>query len=258
MTEAAFLNGFGLFLMGLLRYSGFFINTPVFSESIIPMRSKAGLAMACALITLPHLIATHDLPTLSIAGYGLAAIRELVLGYSIGYMVLVVMASMRLGGQIIGMQIGFSFVQVADPNSNQSLGIVGEFFQMIATLVFLVIGGHLLLLQTFFQSFDMVPLNGLMLTSGIVEETMLYTRVIFVSGLQIAMPIIGVILIGDVALGIIARTVPKLNIFQVGFSLKILSGLMILTWLMPLLGDFINHLLRLSLGQINTILGQMS
>lgn len=258
MTEAIFLKTFGMFLIAMVRFSGFFLVMPIFGESSIPMRAKAGLSALCALIITPHLVSTQVFPELSIPGYGLMAIRELTLGFCIGFSVSIIMDSLRFGGNIIGMQIGFSFVQVADPSSNHSLGIVSEFFQLMGSLFFLIIGGHLLLLQAFFQSFDLVPLATLQITPGLVEEIMLYSRVIFICGIQIAMPIIGVILVGDVGLGIIARTVPKMNIFQVGFAMKILAGLIILIILMPYIADIIRHLINLSTGKVNTLLNLMS
>lgn len=257
MTEAIFLKTFGMFLIAMVRFSGFFLVMPIFGESSIPMRAKAGLSALCALIITPHLVSTQVFPELSIPGYGLMAIRELTLGFCIGFSVSIIMDSLRFGGNIIGMQIGFSFVQVADPSSNHSLGIVSEFFQLMGSLFFLIIGGHLLLLQAFFQSFDLVPLASLQITPGLVEEIMLYSRVIFICGIQIAMPIIGVILVGDVGLGIIARTVPKMNIFQVGFAMKILAGLIILIILMPYIADIIRHLINLSTGKVNTLLNLM-
>lgn len=258
MTETMFLNAAGLFLIGLVRFSGFFINTPVFGESMVPMRLKAGLSAMCSLIILPHLLKTQSLPALSVTEYGLMVVKELALGFSLGYMVLIITGTLRLAGSIIGMQIGFSFVQVADPGSNQGLGIISEFFQLAGTIVFLFIGGHLIILNGFFQSFDMVPPAGLVLSGSIVEEIVLYSRMIFVCGLQIAMPIIAVILIGDVALGIIARTVPKMNIFQIGFSLKIIAGLAMLIVLMPYMRDIVLQLVNMSLNQIHLLLTRMA
>ncbi len=257
MTEAFFLKSVGMFLIALVRFSGFFINMPVFGESFIPMQVKAGLSAICAGIVLPHLLVTQDLPELSVLGYGLMILRELILGFSMGFMVLILTDILKFAGQLIGMQIGFSFVQVADPGSNISQGIVSEFFQLAGVLTFIMIGGHLLVLQAFYQSFDMIPLAGMKLPSGIVQLVTNYTGMIFVTGIQIAMPIIGVILVGDVGLGIIARTVPKMNVFQIGFALKILMGLTIITILMPFLGDLIKNLIQLSLGHINTMLNAM-
>ena len=258
MTEAAFLNAVGLFLVGLVRFSGFFINTPVFAETFIPMRVKAGLSALCALIILPHLIQTQTLPQLSVPEYGIMAVKELALGFSLGFMVMIVNAILRLAGGIVGMQIGFSFVQVADPSSNQGLGIVSEFFQLSGTMIFLMIGGHLIILEAFFKSFDMVPLAGMMLSGSIVEEIILYSRMIFVCGLQISMPVVAVILFGDVALGIIARTVPKMNIFQLGFSLKIIGGLAVMMVMMPFLEDITKFLLNLSLEKVYLLLSRMT
>jgi flagellar biosynthetic protein FliR len=257
MTEELFLNTVGIFLIALVRFSGFFIIMPVFGESTIPAQVKAGLSAMCALIATPHIAATQTLPSLSVPGYALMGLRELVLGFCTGFAVVIIMDALRFAGQVIGMQIGFSFVQVADPSSSRSLGIVAEFFQMMGSLFFLVIGGHLLLLQAFFHSFEIIPLNQLQVTSGVVEEIILYSRIIFTTGLQIAMPIIGVILVGDVGLGIIARTVPKMNIFQVGFSLKILGGLIMLVILMPYVSDLIRNLINVSVGEINTLINQM-
>ncbi|MEW6710075.1 MAG: flagellar biosynthetic protein FliR [Candidatus Riflebacteria bacterium] len=258
MTEAFFLKTVGMFLVALIRFSGFFLIMPIFGESLIPMRVKAGLSALCALIITPHLLNTQSLPELSVMGYGLMALREMTLGFCVGFVVLIIMDSLRLGGSIIGMQVGFSFVQVADPASNHSLGIISEFFQLMGSLFFLIIGGHLILLQAFFQSFDIVPLAKLQITPGIVEEIILYSRMIFICGVQIAMPIIGVILVGDVGLGIIARTVPKMNIFQVGFALKILGGLIIMIMMMPYISDIIRSLINLGVGEVNTLMNNMS
>lgn len=257
MTEAFFLNAAGLFLIALVRFSGFFINTPVFSQNIIPMRVKAGLSAFCALIILPDLIKTQTLPDLKVAEYGVMIVKELTLGFLMGYMVIVITDILRLAGQIVGMQVGFSFVQVADPASAQGLGIISEFFQLSGTMLFLILGGHLLVLQAFFMSFDMIPVAGFNFNKSMVEEVVLYSRMIFVCGLQISMPIVAIILVGDVGLGIIARTVPKMNIFQLGFALKIVGGLAILIVLMPYVGDIVKELIGMSMTQINLVLAKM-
>lgn len=254
MTEAAFLNGVGLFLIALVRFSGFFLNTPVFSDNLAPTRVKAGLCALCSVLMLPHLIATTTLPNLSVVGYGIMAIKELALGFMLGFIVLFLTSALRMGGNIIGMQIGFSYAQVADPGSNQSVGIISELFQLSGSLLFLFLNGHLIILRAFYQSFQMVPPAGLILTNGVVEEVLLYSRMIFLCGLQIAMPIIAVVLVGDVALGIIARTVPRMNIFQLGFAVKIIGGLIVVYFFIDCLADVIKGLLDLSLEEVMLVL----
>lgn len=257
MTEAFFLKAVGLFLIALVRFSGFFVNLPVFGESIIPMRVKAGLSTLCALIVLPHLIATQELPDLGVPGYGLMAIKELVLGLTLGFMVMINIDALKFAGQLIGMQVGFSFVQVVDPESNRSQAIVSELLQLLGLIVFLAVNGHLILLQAFAQSFELVPLAGLKVPGGVVAELVRISSMVFWVGLQVSMPVFAVILIGDVGLGIIARTVPRMNIFQVGFALKVLIGLLVLGLSLPFVGDLVKNLLRTVYGDLNTLLNAM-
>jgi len=257
MTEAFFLKAVGLFLIALVRFSGFFINLPVFGETIIPTREKAGLSALCTLLVLPHLMATQELPELSVFGYGIMAVKEIVLGLIMSFVVLMNIDSLRLAGQLMGMQIGFSFVQVVDPNSGTGQAILSEFIQVLGLMVFLMVNGHLLLLQGFTQSFELVPLAGLTIRGGVVAEVVRISTMVFWFGLQVSMPIFAVILVGDVALGIIARTVPKLNVFQVGFALKVMIGFITLALLLPFVNDQVKALVHDVYGEINMLLNKM-
>jgi flagellar biosynthetic protein FliR len=254
MTEATFLNAFGLFLMALMRFGAFFINVPVFGDTFIPNQNKAAISGLAALIILPTLVATQQMPQLTVIGYGVMAVKEIFLGFALGYVVLIITAVLRMGGNIIGMQIGFSFVQVADPSSNQSMGLISEFFQLAGTLCFLIINGHLIMFNAFYRSFAMIPPGKINFSGGVIEEIIKHTSMIFYCGIQLAMPIIAIILLGDVALGIIARTVPKMNIFQLGFALKILGGMVVLMKIFPSLIDLIHNWLELSLAKVELVL----
>ena len=254
MTEAAFLNGVGLFLISLVRFSGFFLITPVYSDNLSPTMVKTGFTVICSLLILPHLVATVTLPNLSIMGYGIMAVKELSLGFMLGFIVLFMSSSLRMGGHLIGMQIGFSFAQVADPGSNQSVGIISEILQLAGSLLFLFFNGHLIILESLFLSFSMVPPTGLVITGSIVEEVLLYSRMIFLCGLQIAMPIIAVILVTDVALGLIARTVPKMNVFQLGFAIKVIGGFIVIYFFIYSLADVIRSLLNTSFEEMMLVL----
>jgi len=257
MTEQFFLNAFGIFVISLVRFTGFFINLPVFGETIVPLRVKAGLSGLCALLLLPHLSATQQLPELSILEYGLMVIKELVLGLTIGFIVLLTIDAFKFAGEIIGMQIGFSFIQVVDPESNRGQAIVSEFMQVLCVLTFLILNGHLILLNSFVQSFNLIPLAGMKLSGGVIGEIMIISSKLIWIGIQLSMPILAVILIGDVALGIIARTVPRLNVFQVGFALKILGGLFTIILTLPFYAEEIKTLISHVYGDINNILNKL-
>ena len=257
MTEEFFLKAVGMFLIAMVRFTGFFVNVPAFGEGVLPMRVKAGLSALCALIVLPHLLQTQTLPEIGGPAYGLMIFREMIIGVTLGYVVMIAVDSLKFAGEIMGMQIGFSFVQVVDPESSRGQGLVAEFFQVLGVLLFLILGGHIILLQTLAKSFDIVPLSGAIIQNGLVSEIAKLTASIFSLGLQIAMPIIAIILIGDVALGIIAKTVPRMNIFQVGFSVKILLGLWTVLTLLPFVADIIKTLYLQTSGNFYTILNLM-
>ncbi|MBF0500774.1 MAG: flagellar biosynthetic protein FliR [Candidatus Riflebacteria bacterium] len=258
MSEAAFLNAVGLFLLGLVRISGFYVNLPAFGETTVPNRIKAGLAGLTTLLILPHLIRTQKLPDLSVLGYGFMGFQEMILGITMGFVVLVTIDALKFGGEIMGMQIGFSFIQVVDPESSRSQAVLAEFFQVMVVLLFLMMNGHAILLQAFIQSFDLIPIVSTQLPAAAVEEVVRLTATIFALGLQIAMPIVSVMLVSDIALGIIARTVPRMNIFQVGFAIKILLGFTTLIMLLPFISDFMKDLIQQVYGQVDTILKLMA
>ncbi|MFZ2959856.1 MAG: flagellar biosynthetic protein FliR [Candidatus Ozemobacteraceae bacterium] len=258
MTEAAFLNAVGLFLIGMVRISGFFINLPAFGETTVPNRVKAGLSALTTLLILPHLMHTQTLPDLTIFGYALMGFQELVLGLTVGFVVLITIDALKFGGEIMGMQIGFSFVQVVDPESSKSQAVLAEFFQVLMVLLFLIMHGHIILLQAFVQSFDLIPLASTQMPPAMIQEMARLTGAIFWLGLQIAMPIVAVMLVSDVSLGIIARTVPRMNIFQVGFAIKILLGFAVLIMLLPSISDIMKGLINLMYGQVNTALNLMA
>ena len=186
------------------------------------------------------------------------AVKEIALGFLLGYIVILVTAILRFAGNIVGMQIGYSFVQVADPSSNQSLGLISEFFQLAGTLSFLVINGHLIMFNAFYRSFYLIPPAKVIVDGNIIKEILAHTSMVFTCGLQLSMPIIAIILMSDVALGIIARTVPRMNIFQMSFTVKILLGLIILIKMFPILTALIKFLLQISLNKIQIIINAIS
>ncbi|HNV69300.1 MAG TPA: flagellar biosynthetic protein FliR [Candidatus Ozemobacteraceae bacterium] len=242
MTEAFFLRAVGTFLISLVRISGALINLPAFGEGVVLNRVKAGIAALMSLLLLPHLMRTQPLPSLGILDYGVMALKELALGLTLGYIVLIIIDTLKFAGELIGMQIGFSFVQVVDPESSRGQAIMAEFFQILGVLTFLLMDGHLIFLGAFMQSFDLVPLAGMVFNSSMATELARLTAGVFLIGLQLSMPIIGIILISDAALGIIARTVPRMNVFQVGFALKISLGLWVITMILPFISDKVHRL----------------
>lgn len=258
MSEELFLKAVGLFLIGLVRFSGFFINIPVFRESYVPLHIKAGLSALCSALVLPHLLKTQSLPQLSVFGYGIMVLKEISIGLLLGYITLLYFDIFRFGGEVIGMQIGFSFVQTIDPESNRNMAIIGEILQLISVLIFLMLNGHLLILLALAKSFDIVPVVALKARPIFVAELVRISSGIFLLGLQIALPIIAMVLVSDVALGLVARTVPRLNIFQVGFAIKVIIGVLGIMLCIPYTADIVKILIQKVFSDISLLVNKLS
>ncbi len=154
-------------------------------------------------------------------------LRSLVLGAMLGFTVNLMFAAVKMAGSIVGMQIGFSIVNAFDPLSNSQISVLSRIYHLLTVLIFFVSGAYLILIQAMFQSCVVVPpFAGLDAPAGawfLVREF----GTVFSIGLQIAAPVVLILLLVSSAMGVIVKTVPQLNILAVGFPVKIAVGLLI-------------------------------
>ena len=176
-------------------------------------------------------------------------LEQLLVGFAIGFSIRIVFAALELAGDMIGLQMGIGFATFIDPQSSNQTPLVGGFLGMLATLLFLAINGHLLVIEALIASFDVLPVGrGL---SGALhwEHFATLGGQMFLLGLQIAMPLLATMLLCNLALGVMSRAAPQLNLFSVGFPLTVLTGLAVLLLFLPHLGapleDALHRALRL-------------
>ncbi|MDD2619651.1 MAG: flagellar biosynthetic protein FliR, partial [Syntrophomonadaceae bacterium] len=166
--------------------------------------------------------------------YFLAAlVVEILIGYTIGFIAYLVLATIQLAGQIMDMQMGFAIVNVVDPQSGTQIPLMGNFTQIFALLIYLVINGHHYLIQALVQSFRIIPVLGLSLNHDFFDLLLEMSIKMFVIAVKISAPVLVSVLISDIAMGFIARTVPQMNVFIVGMPLKILLGFVTLFIMLP-------------------------
>jgi len=216
------------------RVVGLITTTPLLSSPLLPSRAKAGLAgvlILFVLFSLPIDVPNLQLDLLSVAG---AVLVELVLGAIMGLAVTVAFGALHFCGQMIGIQMGFAIANVVDPSTFQQVGVIAQLLNLLGIMLFLVMDGHLLILRAFFESFSVVPLGGADAQTGLViEEIIRQSALLFTIGLRIALPVVCVVLLVNVGLATIARTVPQVNIFVIGFMITISLGLLILGLSVP-------------------------
>jgi len=161
--------------------------------------------------------------------------QQVLIGLAIGFAVRLVFASVELAGEVIGLQMGLNFASFFDPASNTQVSAVARFFSNMATLFFVVINGHLMVLMAVVKSFDRFPVNSHFLVA--IGQMRLYElgTSLFSSALWIALPMVALLLFVNLTLGIISRVAPQMNIYAVGFPVTLTVGLLGITATLPLL-----------------------
>ncbi len=218
-----------LFLLILIRYLGLFIITPLFSSSVVLNRIKVGLALLLTVVSFPVLqnLYSPQLPESVIIIVG-EVLREVSIGILFGFTVLLIFSAVQLAGKLIDLRMGFRIANELDPVTGISAPIMGQFKNILATLTFLVINGHLILIRSLFATFDIIP-PGKTVFENLTWQFMFRSSAdLFIIGFQIALPIVGTVFMIDILLGFLARTVPQMNIFIVGLPVKIIAGFIVL------------------------------
>ncbi|WP_078380883.1 flagellar biosynthetic protein FliR [Sutcliffiella halmapala] len=215
------LNYFPAFLLVLTRVTAFFVTLPLFSYRSVPATFKVGLGFLFALV----MSFSIDLPVIGIDGFFiLLVVKEMMVGLLIGLVAYMILSAIQIAGGFIDFQMGFAIANVIDPQTGSQSPIIGQFFYMFAMLLLLSVNGHHLMLDGIFYSYELISITQAWLPLGderLLEYVLKAVNMMFIVALQLAIPIVGALFLVDVALGIVARTVPQLNVFVVGLPLKI-------------------------------------
>ncbi|PYG89835.1 flagellar biosynthetic protein FliR [Ruminiclostridium sufflavum DSM 19573] len=226
------LNSLELFLLVFVRMTGLFVIAPIFGRNM-PAYLKIGIAFTTAVLMTSVIKVDNIIATDSYLLYAFYVIKEFLVGVVIGFVAYALFTSIYIAGQIIDMQIGFGMVNVFDPISNIQVPITANLYYMMAMLIFLATNGHHLLIKALYQSFTLVPIGSAGVGPDMTENIIEVFRKMFSIGFKIAAPILAAILIADVVLGIISKTIPQMNVFVLGMPLKILVGLIIIMITIP-------------------------
>lgn len=223
------------FILVLLRVSAIIVTIPVISESSVPARVKAALSILITLIVLP-LVAPKIPPTESyhvlIFMYRMAG--EIMIGLVIGYIAKLVLAGIQMAGDIVGFQMGLSIANVIDPMTSEQVSIITELQYLIALLIFLAVDAHHIFFSAIIQSYSVLNPLAFHFSGPLTQAVLSYSKEMFIIAVKLAAPIIAVMLFTNVGLGVVARTVPQINIFIVGMPLQIAVGLIFLGLTAPM------------------------
>lgn len=230
-----------VFFLVLVRTTAFFVAAPFFGIRGVPALVKAGLGILVALLLLPVLPAGQ--PTFSSGWlYALAALNESLAGLALGYLASLIFSAIQVAGQLLDIHMGLAMASLFDPQNATTTTIMGQFFAILGLLLFFQMDGHHTLLLALQESFRLLPLGGVQFSGSLVWAVVKLFTGTFALALKIAAPVLAVLLIADLALSLVARTVPQLNVFILGFPLKVGLGLLVLITILPLLATVFSNL----------------
>lgn len=242
-TEAQLMGWLTPLFWPFLRILGVLAAAPVFSARSVPMRTRIGLALVLAVCLQPALPEPPALPLDDPGALG-AVVQQLAIGLSIGLAARIVFAAVEMAGEIIGLQMGLNFAGFFDPATGGQASTVGRFYGNAVMLLFIVLNGHLLLIEALAASFTTLPVGDA--TWAALRRMPLHELggLVFGYGLWIALPLVVLLLFVNVVLGIISRIAPQMNVFAIGFPLTLSVGLLGIAATLPLLTEPVRLLMQ--------------
>ncbi|MFP4013677.1 MAG: flagellar biosynthetic protein FliR [Chitinispirillaceae bacterium] len=250
------------FLLMFVRVVTMVSLLPIFGASNIPVQIKVALSvlLTAALFSTQLASGFPQLPASFSAGmFILLVAKEVMVGLAVGFAASFLFAAVQFAGRLIDTEMGFGFVELADPITNQSTTVLGQFQVVLFTILFLLFNGHYFMLISIQKSFELIPLMGASFPGG--EMTVHITAMvadIFIIALKLAAPIFVTLLLTEIAMGIVARTVPQINIFFVGLPLKIFVGIGTTIIVLPMLATLFRRMVEALVQDIWKLLYLMS
>ena len=235
ITTAQWYAWINAFLFPFLRVFALILAEPVLGNRAVPIAAKIGFALFVTLLLAPVLPPVPAVEPASAAGV-LIAVQQLVIGLAMGFALRIALTAAETAGQLAGLQMGLGFAVFFDPQSSGQTAVMGQFFGLFAILVFLSINGHAVVLGVLADSFRALPVAQAPLEELGWKRLVEWGGTIFSAGLLISLPVVAALLIANVAVGIMTRAAPQLNLFAVGFPITLVTGFIALYLAAPYVG----------------------
>ena len=229
-------------LLGTARATGFVLLAPPFNSRSIPAPVKGAFAMALSLLLSTQI--APSMPEVTAGFLVVAAVTEVVIGAGLGFVVQLLFTAVQMAGDLLDVTGGFSLQPAYDPLAMTQNSNIGRLHYLLAITLLFTSGGHLLIVKGFATSYVGLPVGADVPTEQLAAVVLTAFSMMFLAALQIAGPMVAVLLLADVALALLSRAAPALNIFAIGFPVKIMLTLAMLGLTFPLLPPALDALLE--------------
>ncbi len=217
-----------LFFLVFTRIMAIIIHIPVFGGQNIPNQVRIGLGLVLALVLVPWQPLPATAATIGAIAYSIAVAKEIVIGTLVGFAADLAFGAIQLAGSAMGTGSGFESSRIFNPALGESGSSFDQIFVMTATMIFLVIDGHHLVLIALQKTFEVLPVNSGLPFNGI-EALMRTTVTLITAGLHLALPVMAALILTDLVLGLLARVAPQVQVYFLGLPVKVVVALMALS-----------------------------
>lgn len=239
-------------LWPLTRILGLMAAAPLFGNRSIPRRVKVGLGILLTIVVAPVIPSVPDIEPFSLTGL-LVVVQQFIIGVAMGFTMRVVFAAVEFAGEVIGLTMGLGFATLFDPQSQGRSSAISQFLGLLMIMMFLALNIHLMLLAILVESFTTIPITGAPMSGAAFYRLAEWGGEIFRAGAQLALPMIAALLITNMALGILTRAAPQLNLFAIGFPLTLGVGFIVILLSLSYLAAPIERLLMDGIEQVRII-----
>ena len=222
----------GSLIWPMMRIGSMFIAMPVIGTRLVPTRVKIIITMVLSVVVLPLLPDMPQVEALSLEGLFISA-QQILIGLSMGFTMQLVFGALMIAGEAIAMSMGLGFASMVDPTNGVNVPMVSQFFIIIGTLLFLSLGGHLMLIQLVVSSFESLPISPTGVGRDNFWSLISWGSQMFIGALWVAIPALISMLVITLSMGVMTRAAPQLNIFSVGFPVTMFMGFIILLLVIP-------------------------
>jgi len=236
------------FILVLARISPLFVVAPLFSSRQLPARVRTIVACALAVGLTPIAMHGQQIPNDVLALFGLV-LKELLVGLGFAMSLALLFAAVSSAGALLDMLVGFSFGAIVDPLTGNQSAVLTQLYGLVALAVFVAIDGTSWVIGGLARTYDLVPVTAAPDVRSLAAGVVATFTTIFSSALQVAAPVLLALVITDVAFGVVTRVVPQLNVFAVGFPVKVVVGLLVVAASLPFVSGWIGDQLQLSVAQ---------
>lgn len=220
------------FIWPLTRILGLIAIAPPFGNNSVPVQVKLLLGVMLALIVAPTIAPLTHADPMSVSGI-MILMQQLVIGMAMGFMVRVVFAGIEMAGEVIGLTMGLGFASFFDPQTQGRTSAISQVLVLISTLLFLTLNVHLSVFAALVESFKTIPISTALTMGFSFQKLAIWGEQIFIISMRLSLPIVAALLITNVALGILTRAAPQLNLFGIGFPITIGVGFLMLSMTIP-------------------------